>query len=374
MKAGITGLPFSGKTTLFCALTGQRYDALSHGKDIHMGSVKVPDPRLERLYEMFKPKRITYATMEYFDVAGSAASKGNGFIVPAKSGKVLDSHVMQTLTGSPNYAKHNLGYLKNADSLIVVLDAFSDGADPERDLETVIGELAFSDLVVLTGRVERIEKDLKSGKSEHLLFERAVLERCREVLEDGGALITLEFDEEEEKAIRGYQFLSLKPLLAVVNLSEGALTSGKAAEYERRLTSGKRLQCAAICAEIEMEIAALDERDRPGFLESMGIEEPALGRLIRMSYESLGLISFFTAGGTDEVRAWTVSKGARAFECAGIIHSDMERGFIRAETVAFDDLMESGSFKSAREKGVLRIEGKEYTVHDGDVLTIRFSV
>jgi hypothetical protein len=350
MKAGITGLPYSGKTTLFCALTGQRYDALSHGKDIHIGMVKVPDARLDRLYEMVKPKKITYATMEYFDVAGQTPAKG----------KAMEPQVMQTL--------------RSADSLIVVLDAFSEGAGPERDLETVIGELALSDLIVLTGRLEHIEKDLRSGKSEHLLLERSVLERCRDVLEEGGTLRILEFGEEEEKAIRGYQFLSQKPLLIVVNISENALSSGKAADCERRFASVKRARCAAVCAELEMEIAALDEGDRPGFLESMGIEEPALGRLIRMSYESLGLISFFTTTGSEEVRAWTIRRGAKAPECAGIVHSDMERGFIRAETVAFDDLMEAGSFKAARDKGVLRIEGKEYTVQDGDVLTIRFSV
>lgn len=350
MKTGITGLPYSGKTTLFCALTGQSYDALSHGKDMHVGSVKVPDARLERLYEMFKPKKITHATMEFFDIAGQAPAKGKG----------MDPQVMQTL--------------KNADSLMVVLDAFSDGADPERDLESVIGEFAFSDLVVASGRLERIEKDLRSGKSDHLLLEKAVLERCRTVLEAGGALRTLGFGEEEEKAIRGYQFLSRKPLLIVVNITEGDLSSGKAAAYEERFAGIEHSRCAAVCAEVEMEIAALDEADRPEFLESMGIAEPALGRLIRLGYESLGLISFFTAGGTDEVRAWTVNRGAKAPECAGVIHSDLERGFIRAETVAYDDLMAAGSFKTAREKGTLRIEGKDYVVEDGDVLTIRFSV
>jgi ribosome-binding ATPase len=350
VKAGITGLPYSGKTMLFCALTGQRYDTLSRGKDIHVGSVKVPDSRLERLYEMFRPKKITHAVMEYFDVAGQAPVQG----------KTMEPQVMQTL--------------KNADSLIVVLDAFSDGAKPERDLDEVMGDFGLGDLVVLTGRLERIERDLRSGKSDILLAERAVLERCREKLESGGALRELEFGEEELKLIRGYQFLSLKPLLIVVNISESDLSSGKAADFEGRFTSVGDAACAAICVEVEMEIAALEESDRPEFLSSMGIEEPALGRLIRMSYDSQGLISFFTAGGTDEVRAWTVRKGARAPECAGVIHSDLERGFIRAETVSFDDLMETGSFKAAREKGVLRIEGKDYVVKDGDILTIRFSV
>jgi ribosome-binding ATPase len=350
MKTGITGLPYSGKTTLFCALTGQDYSALAHGKDIHIGIVKVPDARLDRLYEMFKPKKITYAVMEYFDIAGQASTHGKG----------MESQTLQTL--------------KNADSLIVVLDAFRDTADPVRDFDSVISEFVFSDLVVSTGRLERIEKDLRSGKSGELLLEKSVLDQCRIFLEDGKPLRDLEMSAEEEKIIRGFQFLSRKPLFIVVNISEKALVSGKAEEYEKMFSSVKNSTCAAFCAEIEMEIASLDENDRPEFLRSMGIEEPALGKVIRLSYASLGLISFFTAGGTDEVRAWTVHRGARAPECAGVIHSDLERGFIRAEVVAYDDLMKAGSFKAARDMGLLRIEGKDYVTRDGDILTIRFSV
>ncbi len=350
MKAGITGLPYSGKTTLFCALTGQQYDALSHSKDVHVATVKVPDARLDRLYEMFTPKKITYATMEYFDVAGQAAGKGKG----------VDSQAIQTL--------------KNADSLIVVLDAFSDGADPLKDFGTVSEDFAFTDLVVVTSRLERIEKDLRSGKTEDLLLEKAVLDRCRDTLESGGSIRDLDFTEDEARTIRGYQFLSRKPLLIVVNISEDALLEGRGPQVEQLFADVRNASCTAMCARVEMEIAGLDEADRPEFLESMGIGEPALGRVIRLGYASLGLISFFTAGGTDEVRAWTVRRGAKAPECAGVIHSDLERGFIRAETVSFDDLMETGSFKAAREKGVLRIEGRDYVVRDGDILTIRFSV
>lgn len=350
MKAGITGLPYSGKTTLFCALTGQKYDDLSHGKDMHVGTVKVPDARLERLYEMFKPKKITHATMEYFDVAGQAGGKG----------KTMDPQVIQTL--------------KNADSLIVVLDAFSNGADPLKDFTAVSEDLAFTDLVVVTSRLERIEKDLRSGKTDDLLLEKAVLERCRDTLESGGAIRDLDLEEDEAKTMRGYQFLSRKPLLIVLNITEDALLEGRSHQLEQLFADVRNAQCAAMCARAEMEIAALDEADRPEFLESMGIAEPALGRIIRLSYASLGLISFFTAGGTDEVRAWTIHRGAKAPEAAGAIHSDLERGFIRAETVTFDDLMETGSFKAARDKGLLRIEGRDYEVRDGDILNIRFSV
>ena len=350
MKTGITGLPFSGKTTLFCALTGQNYSALAHGKDIHVGIVKVPDSRLDHLYEMFKPLKKTYAAMEYFDIAGQSSVRGKG----------MEPQVLQTL--------------KNADSLIVVLDAFRNKADSLRDFDAVTSELVFTDLVVATGRLERIEKDMRSGKSGDMHLEKSVLERCRSLLEDGKPLRDLDLTEDEEKAIRGFQFLSRKPLFIVVNISEEALISGKAGEFEKPFTTVRNSTCAAICAEIEMEIAGLDENDRPEFLRSMGIEEPALGKVIRLSYASLGLISFFTAGGTDEVRAWTVRKGVCAPECAGVIHSDMERGFIRAEVVSFEDLIKAGSFKTAREMGLLRIEGKDYVPQDGDVLTIRFSV
>jgi ribosome-binding ATPase len=350
MKTGITGLHYSGKTTLFCALTGQSYSALAHGKDIHVGIVKVPDARLDRLYEMFTPLKKTYAVMEYFDIAGQASVHGKG----------MESQVLQTL--------------KNADSLIVVLDAFRDKAAPMADFDSVISELVFTDLVVATGRLERIEKEMRSGKSGDTLLEKSVLEKFRVLLEDGKPLRDIDLTEEEGKTIRGYQFLSLKPLFIVINIPEKALTSGNAGEYEKPFSTIKNSTCSSICAEIEMEIAGLDENDRPEFLRSAGIEEPALGKVIRLSYASLGLISFFTAGGKDEVRAWTVRKGARAPECAGVIHSDLERGFIRSEVVSFEDLMKAGSFKTAREMGLLRIEGKDYVTQDGDILTIRFSV
>ena len=350
MKAGITGLPYSGKSSLFCALTGQEYGSLSHGKDVHIGTVPVPDSRLDSLYDMFQPKKKTAATMEYFDVAGKVAGSGKG----------MDPQILQTL--------------KNADSLIVVLDAYNDGSDPKADFNTVIEEFALTDLLVVTNRLERLEKELRASKSDALLTEKDVLGRCLETLENGGRLLDAELSDSESKLLRGFQFLTLKSLLIVLNVAEGDLGSDVPAEWEQRFSDVENAVCAAVCAEVEMEIAALEEEDRIDFLESMGIDEPALGRLIRMSYERLGLMSFFTAGGTDEVRAWTVRKGSTAPECAGAIHSDLQRGFIRAETVTFDDLMATGSFKDAREQGLLRVEGKDYIVQDGDILTIRFNV
>ena len=350
MKSGITGLPYSGKTTLFCALTGQEFDKLSHGKDVHVGTVKVPDERLDKLFEMFNPKKETFATMEYFDMAGQTVEKDKG----------MEPQMLQIL--------------KNADALTVVLDGFSENAAPRNDFEQVMGDFALNDLILVTNRLERIEKELRSKKTQLLLDERTVLETCRERLESGGSLLETELHGDEAKMLRGFQFLTLKPLVIVINISEDGLTSGADRDFEQQFEDVHNASCTTVCAELEMEIALLEENDRADFMESMNITEPARGKLIRLSYENLGLISFFTAGGQDEVRAWTVRKGSTARECAGAIHSDLERGFIRAETVAYDDLMSVGSFKAAREKGLLRVEGKEYIVKDGDILTIRFNV
>ncbi len=349
MKTGITGPPYAGKTMLFSALTEQAYDALAHGRETHVGTVKVPDERVDRLYEMFTPKKKTYATMEFFDVAGRPGGEG-----------AMDAAVLQVL--------------KTADACIVVLDAFTPGVDPRKDFDAFMEELVFNDLIVITNRLERLERDLRAGKKDELLAEQAVLTRCREIIEEGGAIRQAAFEPEDEKRLRGFQFLSRKPLIIVPNIAESILAEGRTAEYETIFADVSDAACAAVCAEVEKEIAMLPPEDRPEFLESMGIAEPALGRLIRLSYHQLGLISFFTAGGTDEVRAWTIRAGSPAPVAAGVIHSDLERGFIRAETVTFDDLMAAGSFKAAREQGLLRIEGRDYIVRDGDVLTIRFSV
>ena len=350
MKAGITGLPYSGKTTLFCALTCQDYSKLSHGKDIHIGTVKVPDQRLDTLYELFKPKKKTNVTMEYFDIAGQSAEKGRG----------MEPHILQTL--------------KNASSLIVVLDSFNENTDPRKDFEVLMEDFALNDLIVATNRLDRLKKEMRSGKSGQLDIEKSVLEECRDTLEGGVLLKEKEFGKEEEKLLRGFQFLTMKPLLIVINISEANLASHAAENSEKLFNDVKNSRCATLCAEIEMEIAALDEEDRAEFLESMGIKEPAINRLIRLSYESLGLISFFTVVGSEEVRAWTIHEGSSAVECAGVVHSDLERGFIKAETIAYDDLMNAGSLKAAREKGLLRIEGRDYIVKDGDILTIRFNI
>ncbi len=348
MKAGITGLPYSGKTTLYCSLTGNDYNSLPN-KEIHIDIVEVPDYRLNKLYEIFKPKKKVHASIEIFDIVGRALDKSKGMV----------DHVLHTL--------------KNAHAIIVVLDSFNEGSDPRKDFKTIMEDFAFNDLIVLTGRIERIEKELINHKSDKSLQEKNLLEECRDLLENGGMLIDKDFSKEEEKIIIGFQFLTLKPLIIVINISEEALTSGTADDFEKQFENIKNSKCASICAEVEMEIALLDEEDRVEYLQSMDIREPAIDRLIRLCYKSLGLISFFTTR-SEELHAWTVRKGATALECAGTIHSDFERGFIRAETIAFDDFIASGSYKAAKEKGLLRIEGKDYVVKDGDMLTIRFNV
>ncbi|MFC1607589.1 DUF933 domain-containing protein [Candidatus Latescibacterota bacterium] len=350
MKAGITGLPYSGKTTLFCALTGQDFESIAHRKEIHIGTVKVPDPRVEKLSEVFSPKKTTHTTIEYFDVA----------LQTSGTSKEMEPKVLQTL--------------KNAESLIVIIDSFSDGADPEADLNSLLDEFVFNDLVVVSNRIERLDREMRSGSTDAQNSEKKILEMCREKLEDGLPLRDLELSEGEEKIIRGFQFLTRKTLLIVANISEQLLSEGKAKAIEDKIRAAGNAPCAAICTELEMEIAALDTlEERIEFLDSMGIAEPALDRLISLSYESMGLMSFLTVG-SDEVRAWTVRTGSNAVDCAGTIHSDLARGFIRAEAIAYDDFITAGSLKEGREQGLLRVEGKDYIVQDGDILNIRFSV
>jgi GTP-binding protein YchF len=267
-----------------------------------------------------------------------------------------------------------LQVLKSADALMVVVDAFSPSSDPEADFASVVEEFALNDLIVATTRLERLERELRSRKEDRLVHEKELIERCRELLENGSRLVGMPLTDAEEKSIRGFQFLTRKPLLIVINMSEDDLSMGNAPALERKFANIENARAAAVCAKIEMEIASLDDpAERQEFLSSMGIDEPALGKLIRLSYQELGLMSFLTAG-PDEVRAWPVRKGATAPECAGVIHSDLERGFIRAETIAYDDLMRAGSMKAAKDMGLLRLEGKEYVVKDGDILNIRFSV
>jgi len=360
MKNGIIGLPQVGKTSLFKILTKAKIE--EHGRanprEAHVGVARVPDERLEKLSALYSPKKTTFASVEFVDVAaiGQEALKETGYLTN----------------------------LRNVDALIHVLRAFENESvphegpiDPLRDVKNVEFDLMVSDLGQVEKRIERVEKDLKKARTGELEREHALLLRSKEALEKETPLRELEMTPEEKKLIRGFMFLSQKPILYVLNVNEsttlgvdldGAVSRYKLGEIAHRPNAG----ATAICGKVEAELSEMDDEEAADFLESYGLHESGLVRLIRKSYELLGLISFFTAG-EDECRAWTVPVGAKAPQAAGVIHTDLEHHFIRAETIRWDNLLEAGSEAAARAKGTLRLEGKEYVVQDGDVMHIRHS-
>lgn len=358
MKTGIIGLPQVGKTSLLKILTKAKLDDRGYSREAHLGIARVPDERLDKLSALYSPKKTTYATVEYADVAaiGQEALKETGF----------------------------LASLRQVDALIHVLRAFEDESiphvgpiDPLRDVKSVEFELMVSDLTQVEKRLERVEKDMKKMRSAELEREQALLLRSKEALEKEQPLRELEMTPEEKKLIKGFMFLSQKPVLYVVNISEsGTLGADLDSAVERykltEVASRPNAGATAICGKVEAELADMDEAEAAEFLSSYGLHESGLVRLIRKSYELLGLISFFTAG-EDECRAWTVPAGSKAPQAAGAIHSDLEHHFIRAETIRWDQLLSAGSEAAARSQGTLRLEGKEYLVQDGDVLHIRHS-
>ena len=358
MELAITGLPLSGKTTLFNALTGGTVATGAYSKETHRGVVKVPDERLVALGEMFRPKKLTPVDVQYVDVAGLV--KG----------------------GARDESTALLNALHPADALIVVIRAFASavvaepagGIDPERDAADFELELMMSDLDTAERRIDRLSREVQAGRSEGKP-ELDALSRWAEALSRGTPLRELEFTADEEKRLRGFQFLSVKPMILIANISEDDLPrADELAAGWAHLAARPHMHLVALCAELEMEISQLEPEDQGEFLAELGIEQPALTRFIQESYSLLHLITFFTCGGKDEARAWAIKKGTLAPQAAGVIHTDFERGFIRAEVISFEDLAACGSFSAAREKGLLRLEGKSYEVREGDVLTIRFSV
>ncbi len=361
MKIAITGLANSGKTTLFNALTGQNLETTIYATvaaEPHLGVVKVPDARIEKLSAIYKPKKTTYATVEYVDYIG--LTKGD----VEQNRKVFD-------------------LVKDADAIVHVIRGFEDeavvhplgGVDPKRDAETIELEMIFGDLELVDKRLERMEQGAKRGKKPDEA-EKKLLQKCKGFLEAEKALRDAEFSEEERKAMSHLQFMSIKPEVVVVNVGEKDANSDKTAATVSALQSffgGKRVRVLSLCGKIEMEIAQLQPEEAAAFLEDLAIKEPALNKLIHVSYDLLGLISFLTSG-EDEVRAWTIMKGMNAQQAAGKIHSDIERGFIRAEVVSYDDFISCGSMPAARDKGLLRLEGKTYEVRDGDIINFRFNV
>ncbi|RMG63195.1 MAG: redox-regulated ATPase YchF [Calditrichaeota bacterium] len=361
MEVGIIGLPYSGKSTLFSTLTGQAVPPTSGAGrvEVHRGVVQVPDPRLDALSEIFKPRKKVPATIEFLDVGGVESEKGRGG---------FDAQFLQIL--------------KNTDALCLVLRDFDNEyfphpagrIDPRADFQLVETEFLLSDLAIVENRLARLEKQLMKARDEQGQRELALLKRCAAQLEQEKPLRELSFTEEEEKQLKGFQFLTAKPLVVVINIDETKIQdAGRIEAAFADLAAQPGVVVVALCAKIEQEISQLEEAERKEFLQELGIEEPALPRMIRATYQLLGLISFFTVG-EDECRAWTIRKGTPAQKAAGAIHSDLERGFIRAEVVHYDQFIKFKSLAACREKGLLRLEGKDYIVQDGDIITVRFNV
>lgn len=362
MHIAIIGLPNSTKTTIFNALTRGNIEtaAFSSGQfDVHSATVDVPDGRVDRLSAMFKPRKTTYAKVTYADIAGLAKGVGEGGL----SGPLLNT-------------------LSQSDALLHVVRAFEDpdvphaegNVDPCRDLAIIDGELLLSDMIIIERRIERLQAQLKKGGDKQAKArdetELALFLRLNETVNAGAPLRDMELTPAEMKMLRNYGLLTLKPMLVVLNVGDAAADTAieSLCDYRHRHTTIGALQ-----GRLEMELAQMPPEEAAEFLSEYGITEPGLNRIIRMSYSLLGLHSFFTVG-EDEVRAWTIPVGAHAVEAAGTIHTDLARGFIRAEVIAYDALIAAGNMVAAKQKGLLRLEGKEYVVQNGDILNIRFNI
>jgi hypothetical protein len=355
MKTAIIGLPMVGKTSLFTILTGVHQETRVGSTAARTGVSRVPDERLDELARIFDPPKITHATVEYVDMP--SISKEN-LREPAyvASLRVVDAfaHVLRL------FADETVPHEKGA-------------VDPVRDLEDVEMELVLSDLVVVEKRLERLDKDRKKIKNPELDREFELLEKCKALLESNKPLREMALDADEEKRVRGFQFLSQKPMLYVLNLGEedaGRLHEREAEFRTQHLTGRPHTEATAVCGKIEAELAELPPEESADYLASYGLTESGLERLISATYSLLGLMSFLTAGET-EVRAWTIPQQSTAVKAAGAIHSDFEKKFIRAEVVNWKSLVEHKGYPGVRDKGLLRLEGKEYIVKDGDVLVIR---
>lgn len=359
MKICIVGLPQSGKSSLFSALTGASTEtAASKGAD-PIAVVRVPDPRLEKLAAIFEPKKKTAAAIEFVELQGIS-------------------------TGDPKqttFSEQFLGKLRTADALLAVVRSFRDPSvphpldtiDPRRDLAALETEFLLSDLAIVESRIDRLRKQIAAKKSDRDGRELAALETCKAALDSETPLRRLDLTEDEETLLRGFRFLTRKPLIAVVNLDEDEIRREAEilAPFVDRTSEAR--SAVGLCARLESEIRQLPDQDAPQFRSDFGIGSSALDRLIATAYRMMGLISFFTVGG-DEVKAWTVSDGTVATRAAGVIHSDIERGFIRAEVVSYEHFVAHGDIAGCRTDGTLRLEGKAYPVRDGDIINFRFAV
>lgn len=363
MKLGIVGLPNVGKSTLFNSITKAGAECANYPFctiEPNVGVVPVPDERLDKLAKMYNPQKVTHAVIEFVDIAGlvKGASKGEGL------GNKFLSHIRET------------------DAIVEVVRCFEDGnvvhvdgsVDPIRDIETINLELIFADLEMVNKRIDKAKKNLKADKKYQI--EVDLFERIKKTLEEGKSARTLDFNEDELPIVKEAFLLTTKPILYVANISENQIENAendpmvlKVKEY----ASKENAEVIPLCVKMEEELSGLDDNDKKEMLDALGLSESGLDKVIKKSYDLLGLMSFLTAG-EPEVRAWTIKKGTKAPQAAGKIHSDIERGFIKAEVISFDDLMNSGNMVQAKEKGLVRQEGKDYIMQDGDIVLFKFNV